>query len=272
MGATPTQQSPVLDFGWSVDWQQRIATLVANAGPPHKIYLDDYYIDKHEVTNEKYKAFLEATGHRRPQSWTMDPFSQSNQPVVTVSWRDADAFCAWSGKRLPTEAEWENAARGPEGYVYPWGNNWESTNLLSADWHAQRPLADFDAWSHWRYDFGTGPSEVGSFPAGASPYGAMDMAGNVWEWVADWYGPEYYSKSPLRNPAGPRDGTARVLRGGAWDVPRVVAYTWIRETFIPPEFASSVVTGFRCAVSSDPNDSDKSSQDRAALSLMGDAD
>ena len=106
MGATPTQQSVVLDFGWSAVWQQRIAPLVASAGPPHKLYLDDYYIDKHEVTNVEYEAFVEATGHRRPQSWTMGPFGQPYQPVVTVSWGDSHAFCAWSGKRLPTEAEW----------------------------------------------------------------------------------------------------------------------------------------------------------------------
>ena len=272
MGATPSQQSVVLDFGWSFDLQQRISSLVAGAGPAHKVYLDDYYIDKHEVTNAEYRSFVEATGHRRPQSWTMDPFRRSNQPVAAVSWRDADAFCAWSGKRLPTEAEWEKAARGPKGYVYPWGNDWDPTKLMSAEWHAWHPLVDFEAWSQWQNESRSGTAEVGSFPPGASPYGAMDMAGNVWEWVADWYDSEYYSNSPLRNPTGPVRGSVRVLRGGAWDVPRVVAYTWIRETFVHPEFAGSMVTGFRCAASSDTNDADKPSQDRAALLLIENVD
>ena len=267
MGATSTQMSSVLDFGWSARWLRHFESFLKSTGPPHEIYLDDYYIDRYEVSNKKYKAFSDSTGHRPPRSRNMDPFLHPDQPVVTVSWADADAYCTWAGKRLPTEAEWEKAARGTAGLIYPWGNTWESDNLMSAESHAQRPLADFKAWSSWQAEFGAGPAKVGSYPEGASPYGVMDMAGNVWEWVADWYGADYYTTSPTRNPSGPTEGTNRVLRGGGWDVPRVVAYSWMRSTFIPPHFDGSLVTGFRCASTRAPSKRDKPGQDLAGLSV-----
>ena len=261
MGATPTQASEVLDFGWSARWLQHFNSFLKSTGPPHEIFLDDYYIDKYEVSNNQYEEFVDATGHRPPNSFNMDPFLHPEQPVVTVSWADADAYCAWAGKRLPTEAEWEKAARGTTGLIYPWGNMWESSNLMSAESHAQRPLDDFEAWSGWQAEFGAGPAKVGSFPEGASPYGVMDMAGNVWEWVADWYGADYYTTSPTQNPSGPAEGTNRVLRGGAWDVPKVVAYSWMRSTFIPPHFDGSLVTGFRCASTRAPSKIDKAGRE-----------
>ena len=265
MGATHAQQSRLLDFGWSAGWLRHFDSLLKSSGPAHQVYLDAFYIDKYEVSNKKYESFVIETGHRPPQSWTVAGFAHPDQPVVAVSWLDADAFCAWAGKRLPTEAAWEKAARGTEGFVYPWGDTWVPNNLMSADWNANESLEDFEAWSRWSAESGTGPAKVGSYLQGASPYGAMDMAGNVWEWVADWYDTEYYLNSPERNPSGPTVGSRRVLRGGAWDVPRVVAYSWLRETFILPDFARSFVTGFRCASTRAPSDIDKHGRDIAGL-------
>ncbi len=250
MGATRIAQEEFLRFGWSPQWIQRVMPLVKSSGPAHEIFLDSFYIYQHEVTNRQYKAFVDATGHSPPRSRSV--FSDADQPVVGVSWYDAQAFCEWAGARLPTEAEWEKAARGSEGFAYPWGNRWDANKLQSADRIAKRPLINFSLWSAWQQSSDRMPeaksAKVGSFSAGASPYGVMDMAGNVWEWVADWYAPHYYVESPKRNPQGPSSGERRVLRGGAWDVPKAVTYTWYRETFMPPS-GKSGVTGFRCAIS-----------------------
>ena len=249
MGASPAGQETVLQFGWSDDWLPSIRRLVDGAGPPHDVYLDGFYIDKYEVTNTQYEAFVDATGYSPPASAGVARLTDPSQPVVGVSWRDANTFCGWAGKRLLTEAEWEKAARGPDGLTYPWGESWDPGRLRSADGIANRTLDDFDDWSLWQRGFsGIGPVRVGSYPGGASPYGVMDLAGNVWEWVADWFGPTYYRESPEQSPLGPPTGSRRVLRGGAWDVPRVAAFTWFREDFLPPEGKSTVV-GFRCASS-----------------------
>jgi formylglycine-generating enzyme required for sulfatase activity len=182
-----------------------------NEQPQHRVYVSEFYIGKYPVTNEQYAAFVKATKHNPPIHWNNDqiPGGKENHPVVTVSWDDAVAFCEWlsqeSGQafRLPTEAEWEKAARGTDGRIYPWGDEWDSTRLNS-----------------WE----TGPREttpVGKYSSGGDrPYGAADMAGNVWEWCADWYDEEEYqrrAKVGVQDPRGPSQGQFRVLRGGSWD-------------------------------------------------------
>ncbi|MBT3603833.1 MAG: formylglycine-generating enzyme family protein [Candidatus Latescibacteria bacterium] len=173
-----------------------------NERPLHEVELDAFYIDKYEVTNTQYLAFSEATGAERPQFIREDAFNQPNQPVVGTLWNFARDYCHWAGLQLPSEAQWEKAASGGDGRIYPWGDT-SPTELQG------------------NFNFTSGPIEVGSFPAGVSPYGAYDMAGNVWEWTIDEYEHTYYNRSPVVNPVnlkseGLDDGADRTLRGGGW--------------------------------------------------------
>lgn len=250
MGATSEDQEAFAKFGFPPRWNEHLDPLLESALPKHVVFLRSYFIDQHEVTNRDYATFVQATDSSPARFWAVAGFDDSDQPVVGVSWFDADAFCSWAGKRLPTEAEWEKAARGTENFIFPWGNSWDPSKLHSADGQANRPFLSFDAWMDWVGDnaYWMRPLKVGSFPSGASPYGAMDMAGNVWEWVADWYGSTYYLESPVDNPQGPSIGDRKILRGGAWDVARIAVFTWFREIFMHPQ-EGSAVTGFRCALS-----------------------
>ena len=171
--------------------------------PYHEVYLDAYYIDKYEVTQGEYDKCVQAGECDENEKY--DGFTGSKQPVVGVDWKDAKTYCEWAGKRLPTEAEWEKAARGTDGRIYPWGN--------------EEPTCEYAVFDPPGGENGCGRDktwDVGSKPKGASPYGALDMAGNVWEWVADWYDGDYYGRSGNRNPEGPNNGKSRVVRGGGW--------------------------------------------------------
>ncbi len=239
--------------------------------PRRRVILDAFWIDQTEVSNEQFARFVSASGYvtdaaragaslvfepagerfvrtagadwQRPQGPASSLVGLEAHPVTQVSWNDATAYCHWAGRRLPSEAEWEKAARGPDVRRYPWGNREPAGDLLN---FADRSLGV--AWGSRSADDGyarTAP--VGSYPAGASPYGALDMAGNVWEWTADWFDPDYYDRMPTVNPSGPADGTQRAVRGGGWSGrPRGLrAAHRDRQT---PDAASDLV-GFRCAAS-----------------------
>lgn len=172
--------------------------------PAHTVTLKPYAIGKYEVTNAQYRKFVQATGHHTDGDWEECARKWGEQaPVVEVSWHDANAYCKWAGLRLPTEAEWEAAARGPKGLIYPWGNTWDASRCRSSVGRG--------------YGGANNPVAVGSYPTGASPFGCRDMAGNVWEWCASKYGPYPYDASDGREDLmGSQD---RILRGCSWYYP-----------------------------------------------------
>jgi formylglycine-generating enzyme required for sulfatase activity len=176
-----------------------------NEKPIHRVFLDDFYMDKYEVTIKRHAAFLHATSRIQPARWDeASQVSNRERPVIGVDWNDAEAYCRHYEKRLPTEAEWEKAARGTDGREYPWGNKEPS-----------RRYANYGKFGGL-FDYGT-LTPGGEYKTDKSPYGVYDMAGNVWEWVADWYDEDYYQRSPDRNPTGPSSGSEKVYRSGAWN-------------------------------------------------------
>lgn len=208
----------------------------ADEWPQRSVYLDAFLIDQVEVTNQRYMEFVKATGHSNPPNpYGIGPLLSIKDieqlPVVQTTWYDGKAYCSWAKKRLPTEAEWEKAARGTDGRLYPWGDEPPTAKRANFDreWEDERTL-----------------HAVGSLPEGDSPYGVKDMAGNAREWVSDWYDPDYYKDAPKRNPHGPdTKGVVRSIRGGSWHSPASDITTSARGR---GGFALQTHgTGFRCA-------------------------
>ena len=225
--------------------------------PQHEVFLSTFYIDRYMVTNAQYQLFMQATGHPAPKYWrdapdaggkSLFPVGEKNpdHPVVGVAWQDASAYCKWSGKRLPSEAEWEKAARGGlMGQIYPWPSRIKEriNSQLSREKANYGGVGGPDRW-HW-----TAP--VGSFPP--NQYGIFDMAGNGFEWCNDWYAEDYYSRSPARNPLGADTGLTRVLRGGSWNNNLYGKYQMrcAYRFHLRPKTRNMVI-GFRCAVDAPP--------------------
>jgi formylglycine-generating enzyme required for sulfatase activity len=205
-----------------------------NEQPEHKVWVDAFYLDRFEATNARYEKFMEETGHVRPKFWEqLDVTLHGELPVIGVSWHDAKAYCEWAEKRLPTEAEWEYAARGTDRRRYPWGNDAPSAQLANYD-------------KNWSYKFYEDRlARVGSHEGGRSPFGVYNMAVNVFEWVADWYEIKYYLRSPGRNPAGPPAGDVKVMRGGSWNFASEYIRTTSRMKLKPADREADV--GVRCA-------------------------
>ncbi|MFH1566455.1 MAG: SUMF1/EgtB/PvdO family nonheme iron enzyme [Gemmatimonadota bacterium] len=203
--------------------------------PEHIVHVSEFLIDKYEVTNLQYKEFIEATGHRAPSHWrnrTFPDARRATHPVVNVSWEDAREYCAWVGKRLPTEAEWERAALGDGRNDYPWGRSCspEAANYENPDGKTT-PVDKYDA-------------------KGKSEFGVCDLCGNVGEWVNDWFDKMYYANSPEIDPKGPETGYQRVFRGGAFQENRIGIRGKTRNFAMPQ--ASNDYVGFRCAMDANP--------------------
>lgn len=213
---------PAGQFIMGTDDTQEGGHTPGDSTPQHTRTLPAFYIDKTEVTNAQYKAYCDATGYPPPAHWNKGSYrtEEAQHPVTHINWYEAQAFARWAGKRLPSEAEWEKAARGTDGRRYPWGNNWEAARVASS---GNRPLA------------------VASKPDGASPFGALDMSGNVFEWTTDWY--DAYPGSKAKNTGYGQ--VYKVIRGGGFDAHTGDTRTMHRAV-LPPRVRNEWA-GFRCA-------------------------
>lgn len=273
MGSTKQDITNLLELDHNIE-----AERLENEIPQHKVYLNAYFIDKYPVTNAQYKKFIESGGYMQKTFWSDDGWQyivqakplenneldgafhdQADCPVVNISWYEAEAFASWAGKRLPTEAEWEKAARGTDGRIYPWGNEFDKTRLNCAEAKIEKPTA------------------VTKYPQGQSIYGCFDMAGNVWEWTADWYDSQYYRYTSDKNPQGPTMAEknpyfgrpeevgisiydlkpsptskalsgCKVLRGGSWNGSGIVHIRCSNRDYDEPTYKNDTI-GFRCAKS-----------------------
>jgi iron(II)-dependent oxidoreductase len=238
----------------ALEWTERARL---DAQPAHVVFLDAYYMDKYEVTNEEYARFVLATGHAKPWHWGGGkiPQGQEKWPVYNVKWAEAQAYCTWVAQRLPTEAEWEKAERGGlDRKLYPWGDEF---GPKPGGRFGDGKVAEGKKMAH--YEFPNGPTVVGSYPPNG--YGLYDMVGNVAEWTADWYERNYYSEGPAKNPQGPETGVYKVIRGGSWadqeHTPTESILSNHSRNYTQPDTEAPTI-GFRCAKSSPTPASEKS--------------
>lgn len=221
---SPVESMVVVPAGWFLMGQDEGPR---SNRPQRSVYLDAFAIDRTEVTNAAFAEFVRETSYQAV-GWDEKLLeAHTNEPVVGVLWRDAAAYCRWAGKRLPTEAEWEKAARGVDGRRYPWGDAWDPTCVNTAESGHEGVLP------------------VGSFPTGASPYGALDLAGNAAEWVADYFDFDYYPVAPDHNPPGPSAVLDHGLRGGSWASPSAHVQTFFRDS--SHSVRPNLRIGLRCA-------------------------
>jgi formylglycine-generating enzyme required for sulfatase activity len=209
----------------------------ADERPQRQIEMGGYWIYKHPVTVGQYRAFCAATGRKYEPTWGQSmhaqPAGEEGKYAAQVSWYEAEAFAKWAGASLPSEAQWEKAARGPDGREYPWGNTWEPEKCVSYEMTVDQ--------------FSPGFMPVGSKPQGASPYGIEELAGDVWEWVADWYQYDYYRNAPMKDPTGPATGSHKVIRGGCSLFDERFSRTAAR-MICPPQSRDWTPIGFRCVL------------------------
>ena len=246
MGSTSAEIGDAVAACVAAGGSQALCARSHNAeAPRHEIYVDAFWIERTEVTNAQYRKCVEAGTCEEPtiSDWgapTNNDDSKAEHPVVCVDWNDATTYCQWSGKRLQTEAEWEKATRGTDGLIFPWGDTFDGRllNFCDVNCESERKNVDWD-------DGYAGTARVGSYAAGENPYRAWDMAGNVWEWVSDWYNVNYYGGSPQSNPPGPGTGTEKVARGGSWYGLWHYARAATRRGHDPSDRGS--IFGFRCA-------------------------
>jgi len=202
--------------------------------PQRNVYVDGFWIYKYEVTVAQFRKFCHATGKTMPTA--LGGEWKDNHPIESVSWQDAADYSKWAGCALPTEAQWEKAARGTDGRIYPWGNKWDPSKCANS---VRRDLDE--------------SKPVGAYPTGASPYGAMDMAGNAAEWCSDWYDEDetYYANAAANNPTGPDQGMSRIIRGGSWDYYSAAPITFrcaARGGAKPDKGTLAGSNGFRCVI------------------------
>lgn len=288
MGSAPTNVARLWAAnGWDPHWLRTVGGALCGRDfvgelHPHEVALDGFWLYRDVVTIGQYASFLRATGHPAPVAATHGVWNSAWRdgeplpgtaalPVSSVSWEDAAVYCAWAGARLPTEAEWEYAARGPDGRVFPWGDDWLPGACRCAEELFGAPVTSHAAWEAW-LNGGTrgprppecwlerhvaqveGPTPPERYPLDVSWCGARGMAGQVREWCGDWYDPDYYPCSPRRNPPGPGEhgsrpghAPARVLRGGTWLSPACTS-RGAQRLFFPPERRDTNDHGFRSAV------------------------
>ncbi len=195
--------------------------------PAHNVEIDSFYIDTHEVSHGNYMEFVKTNKVKKPLFWNNPNFNNEKQPVVGISWKEAQSYCTWKGGRLPTEAEWEKASRGKRSVDYPWGNDPPDSTKLNFNQEIKKT------------------TPIGSYEAGKSDYGVYDLAGNVSEWIYDWHLAEFYLFSSKRNPTGPQKGQYKVIRGGNWRNNAKDVKMVYRNATIPSIRKKTL--GFRCA-------------------------